>query len=648
MKKLWYAFLLLTTCLVVSCNNVDDLKEDISDLEKRVTSLETQIKDLNSNNEAIQALAKKGATITTINYDQEKGTYSIEMSDGKKLNLVENKSTTALFPIMGVDADGNWQVSYDNGNTFTTIELNGQPVSAVAEDGFTPQFRVNDAGYWEVNYGDGFVAVKDINDNLVSAKGEGQVAQDQFFEDVIVRGNELYIKLKDEYNTEITVPIAPDFECKFIDAEGNVITDIHTIFEGETVEFKVKMKGVDNAIVTVPEGWRYRLGEPASDHIAILSLTAPESSVTTRAVADNSKDVSILATANTFACIAKMQVEAKKRIDYKKMYEEGTLVIGGVAVNKTTFPNVQDVASETDLATLITNIKNDATVLFLNGNYTLNSKGTVNGKVAIIGRYADSQSKIKVSGGNSYCPLQAAGGQLLWKNLSVDATVRTNYLLNQESKAAEFGTLAIENCEIYLGGNLAYFNIATGSVANISIRETKLQYQTVATTDTRIISLGSNAVTSSFKSFAFINNIVYNKTIMKGSIWAEAKTVLNVSDKNMLIKNNTFVNYLSNTAYMRLTSIHDLTMMNNIFFTDGKGETNVSESNLYVPISGAGSMMVNNNKVYDNSGVMKWYDTNVKGSRVEITPETATPFSEFDLTKGIFVSKDPNYGPAQE
>lgn len=648
MKKLWYAFLLLTTCLVVSCNNVDDLKEDISDLEKRVTSLETQIKDLNSNIEAIQALAKKGATITTINYDQEKGTYSIEMSDGKKLNLVENKSTTALFPIMGVDADGNWQVSYDNGNTFTTIELNGQPVSAVAEDGFTPQFRVNDAGYWEVNYGDGFVAVKDTNDNLVSAKGEGQVAQDQFFEVVDKRGNELYIKLKDEKNTEITVPIAPDFECKFVDAKGIVITDIQSIFEGETVEFKVKMKGVDNAIVTVPEGWRYRLGEPANDHIAILSLTAPESSVTTRAVADNSKDVSILATANTFACIAKMQVEAKKRIDYKKMYEEGTLVIGGVAVNKTTFPNVQDVSSETDLATLITNIKNDATVLFLNGNYTLNSKGTVNGKVAIIGRYADSQSKITVTGEKTYCPLQAAGGQLLWKNLSVDATTRTTYLLNQENKAAEFGTLAIEDCELYIGGNLAYFNIATGSVPNISIERTKLEFKTAATADTRIISLGSSALDTSFKSFTFNDNIVYNEIIMKGSIWGEAGTATGVADKNMTIKNNSFINFLSNTAYMRLTSIHDLTMTNNIFYTDGKGDTGISACGLYVKISGAGTMAVNNNKVYDSSTVVKWYETSAKTAPELITPEAATPFSEFDLTNGIFVSKDPNYGPAQE
>lgn len=647
MKKLWYAFLLLTTCLVVSCNNVDDLKEDISDLEKRVTSLETQIKDLNSNIEAIQALAKKGATITTINYDQEKGTYSIEMSDGKKLNLVENKSTTALFPIMGVDADGNWQVSYDNGNTFTTIVLNGQPVSAVAEDGFTPQFRVNDAGYWEVNYGDGFVAVKDTNDNLVSAKGEGQVAQDQFFEVVDKRGNELYIKLKDEKNTEITVPIAPDFECKFVDAVGNVITDIQTIFEGETVDFKVMMKGVDNAIVTVPEGWRYRLGEPASDtHIAILSLTAPESSVTTRAVADNSKDVSILATANTFACIAKMQVEAKKRIDYKKMYEEGTLVIGGVTVNRTTFPNVQEVASETDLAKLISDVKSDATVFFLNGNYTVNSKATVNGKVAIIGRYADSQPVITFA--NTYCPLQAAEGQFLWKNLYIDGKARTNYLLNQEGSAAKFDVFAIEDCELNLYGVLTFFNNASGSIANISIKQSKIQFQTAAGVDTRIISLGGNAVTSSFKSFAFINNIVYNKTIMKGSIWAETKEVENVGDKNMSIKNNIFVNYLSNAAYMKLTSIHDLTMTNNIFYTDGKGETNVSESNLYVPISGAGSMTVNNNKVYDNSGVMKWFDTNVKESRVVITPETATPFSEFDLTNGIFVSKDPNYGPAQE
>lgn len=644
MKKLWYAFLLLTTCLVVSCNNVDDLKEDISDLEKRVTSLETQIKDLNSNIEAIQALAKKGATITTINYDQEKGTYSIEMSDGKKLNLVENKSTTALFPIMGVDADGNWQVSYDNGNTFTTIVLNGQPVSAVAEDGFTPQFRVNDAGYWEVNYGDGFVAVKDTNDNLVSAKGEGQVAQDQFFEVVDKRGNELYIKLKDEKNTEITVPIAPDFECKFVDAKGIVITDIQSIFEGETVEFKVKMKGVDNAIVTVPEGWRYRLGEPANDHIAILSLTAPESSVTTRAVADNSKDVSILATANTFACIAKMQVEAKKRIDYKKMYEEGTLVIGGVAVNKTTFPNVQEVASGTDLATLIPNIKSKATVLFLNGSYKLNNKGTINGKVAIIGRYADSQSEIKVSGASSYCPLQATGGQLLWKNLSIDMSGRTNYLINQDNNAGAFDTFAVENCNINnLASSFSYIIKENGSVKKISIENTKIMFTTpVNTNPVTIISLAKDTEIAGYEIITFKNNIVYYADIIKGVILSDVAPGL--SNATITIDNNTFVNILSSSAYTNIKAAKSLEMQKNIFYTDGVGATSLAQSYLFAKING--TVLVNDNKVYDKQTKFKWIDNST--DKNTITLEAATPFSEFDLTNGIFVSKDPNYGPAQE
>lgn len=47
MKKVWSMFMLLAVCLV-ACTNIDDLEDDVDALKKRVTALETQVRDINN------------------------------------------------------------------------------------------------------------------------------------------------------------------------------------------------------------------------------------------------------------------------------------------------------------------------------------------------------------------------------------------------------------------------------------------------------------------------------------------------------------------------------------------------------------------------------------------------------------------------
>ena len=53
MKKVWSMFMLLAVCLI-ACTNIDDLEDDVDALKKRVTALETQVRDINSNTEALR------------------------------------------------------------------------------------------------------------------------------------------------------------------------------------------------------------------------------------------------------------------------------------------------------------------------------------------------------------------------------------------------------------------------------------------------------------------------------------------------------------------------------------------------------------------------------------------------------------------
>lgn len=365
MKKFWYAFMLIAVCLV-GCNNTDDLEDDINDLKKRVTSLETQIKDLNSNIEAIRELCKEGKTITNIEHAD--GIYTLTLSDGSTLKLVEK--TPALFPLIGINNEGNWQVSYDNGDTYTPILVNGQPVKAKGEDGATPKFRVND-GYWEVSTdGITYTQVKNENGDPVKAvPDESASPEDSFFQKVENKGASLEITLKD--GTVVSIPIVKDFFCYFDES----YTGIQRIEAGEFKEFDLHIKGAESvSVITAPTGWIVEISD-AVEEVAKVKVTAPITTAPlTRAIADNTKDVAILATKGVHAQLTKIQVELGEDIpvikDYKADYEAGKdITIGHLTINNASgyaMKSLDASTEEIDLSAEIHNVETP-TILFLTG-----------------------------------------------------------------------------------------------------------------------------------------------------------------------------------------------------------------------------------------------------------------------------------------
>lgn len=303
MKKYLIMFFVAAAAVFQSCNNNDDLWDAIDDLKSRVQALETQVDALNGNIEAIQALANNG-TISSVK--EENGKCIIEMTNGKKLTLVNDIS--AQMPIVKI-VDGVWHCTV-NGET-TSLE-----VKAVAEDGVTPQFQVDQAsgnwqvkttGNWEnVTYADG-TPVKAIMENLES---------DTFFDSVKVNGDYLEIVMKGGDST-LSIPIVKDFLCQIVDSEGAPIEGVQTFPAGVEKSYQVNMRGVVSTIVSAPEGWTAVLSDPTEGEnglqTATLTVTSPEASgasAATRATASTAKDVSILASSGQFSCIAKIQVES--------------------------------------------------------------------------------------------------------------------------------------------------------------------------------------------------------------------------------------------------------------------------------------------------------------------------------------------------
>lgn len=302
--------MLLALCLTtVSCEDTDALKDDINSLNDRVTALESKVKMLNDNIASLHILLQNGIIITTV--ENADGVYTLTLSDGTVLKLAEKTAGFANTPLVSIDAEGNWQVSYDNGQTFQPMMQGENKVPAIVDDGITPKFRVSTDGFWEISYDGGttYERVKDEAGNDVKAVYDAGTNDSQAFVGAAVSadGSSLELTLADG-TTKVSVPIVPDFFCYFDEA----ITGEQKINKGETKTFNLHIKGADQTIVTAPTGWKAVLGDAdATTNIAVLTVTAPGASAaaaSTKATADNTRDISVLAMKGGFATIAKLQV----------------------------------------------------------------------------------------------------------------------------------------------------------------------------------------------------------------------------------------------------------------------------------------------------------------------------------------------------
>ena len=333
MKKYLILLFVAAAAVFQSCDNNDDLWDAIDDLKGRVQALETQVDALNNNVEAMKALYNEGATISEVS--ETDGTYTLKLTNGTTLTLTQGSEAEAVIPVVSIDAQGNWQYTVDGGKSFISLNVN-----AVAEDGVTPQFRVDEkTGVWQINTTgeeSGWTNVKNTAGEDVSAIG-GTVT-DKFFDSVRTEGNVLYIKLLG--GEELQIPIVEDFFCRIVTTTEGV----QTFGAGETKRFVVEIRGVETTVVTCPEGWTAHLTEPASEQ-AELVVTAPvpgASTLGTRATANSSQDVAILATTGKYSCISKIQVESTGQ-----EVEAPTI---SVALSATTLPTESTLTFEAQLS----------------------------------------------------------------------------------------------------------------------------------------------------------------------------------------------------------------------------------------------------------------------------------------------------------
>lgn len=462
MKKYLILIFVALAAVFQSCDNNDDLWDAIDDLKSRVQALETQVDALNGNIEALQKLYG-GATISKV--ETSDGKYVVTLTNGETIELVQGSEAEAVIPIVSINDKGEWQVSTDNGATFTSLG-----VKAVAEDGTTPRFRIDEAtGYWQVSYdgGTSFENVKDTKGQPVKAIGSGTVT-DKFFEEVKVDGGDLYIRLLG--GEELRIPIVSGFFCRIVTpTEG-----VQTFDAGATKRFVVEIRGVEQVKLSAPEGWSARLTD-AVDERAELIVTAP--AAVTRATADTSKDVAIEAfAAGGLSTVAKIQVESTGTAPAAPT----VAVTNSATVEPTQSALTFDVApsanadgwkylcfksTETapDAARVLAEGTAGAGTGVTVGNLEANTAYTIYvvayagdltsevasvGDIVLIGRYPE-RAQATISGPELRCKYNAA-----FKNLHIAAS--GNYNLFTTTNATYDPTLHVEDCTVDAAYNVVY------------------------------------------------------------------------------------------------------------------------------------------------------------------------------------------------
>ena len=308
LKRINIAAVATFLLMAAGCSDLNEIKDRLDSAESRLEALETQIDILKGNLETLTKL-KEYHTIKAVDFDESKNTYEITLTNGEKLSLYQG-SVGFYSPIMTIDEEGYWKMSLTNADgeviedTYV-LNNNGEKVSAVGEKGITPQFRVDDHENWEVSYDEGTTWTDVLNEAGEAVKATPDDSADNYFKSVNIENGNLVIEMKDKANSVISLPILGNFYFIIKDDNGNDINDLQFFTLGETKKYQIDQSDISEVtVLTCPAGFSANINGD------LLEITAAAS--TKSLVADSGRDITFLASSASnpgLFTMEKIQVE---------------------------------------------------------------------------------------------------------------------------------------------------------------------------------------------------------------------------------------------------------------------------------------------------------------------------------------------------
>ena len=260
--RLMTSLIVMAVGLVVSCTKTDDLESRLEAIDAKVAKLEEAAGKINSNAIASRKFVQENVLI--VGFEQKDHSYELSLSDGTKITVTDGLNAASITPIVGVDKDGNWIMSIDNGETFTAIK---GASNVFSETGQTPMVKVDENGYWMVSIdrGANYEHILGANGKPLSAiDGKITSGKSTFFSNIVLDEANKLFKMTLATGEELCVPIVDKFYIKV-----NGYAKGATILLNQTLTYKVEMADVANAFFQVPEGWAAVLSDTE------LTITAP-------------------------------------------------------------------------------------------------------------------------------------------------------------------------------------------------------------------------------------------------------------------------------------------------------------------------------------------------------------------------------------
>lgn len=504
---------------------LDNLENGLGSANDRITTIEGTIAQINRDIESLSYL-KSSLVINSVSGSDAAG-WSITFANGKVVKVYPKDAASAV-PVISVSDDGFWLVDRCDGNGPQYLrDRAGERIRAKSvpgdpgKDGVTPVLGADAEGYWIVSYDEGktFVRLLDDKGNPVNAKVS---AGDSIFSGVVSDGATVTFSLHD--GTSFTCPVVEEFMCSI-----DVAEDVVEFQSGETKSFTVRMRGIADAIVLCPEGWRGVLDNTT------LRVTAPSATKAGGSVSfDSSSCIRILATSTRgYAVISGFGVSLSIPVpEYGTYYEEwvnnGFIVIDGQRISRDDYGDGQLVNDGDEITgSGAWFVKDGATAV-----YYCSWSEKLKQNTLIIGNSKTSRSAMVFRGaqGNFYLS-DKASVVISGMDLTVESNTQPLFMLND---AYTCPLMIIDNCHIKCNGNAFFF----------SNRHQKFGTMLFTGSEFRI-----NANDSYLGTIGKVDRLLFDNCILysKDANLYQCQTVLSADECfDVTVTNNTFINIRRN------------------------------------------------------------------------------------------------------
>lgn len=248
--------------VITGCKYDDsELWNKVNDIDGRLESVETQIKQVNNDIVSLKKIVE--GTFTIVKVESKDNGHVIVFSDGTNIEIKDGKNGSDA-PVIGVkkDSDGKYYWTLTSGGNTEYLTSDGQKLPVTA-DSIVPVLSVDNDGYWIISYDGGATSqrIKSAEGNDVPARVSGEGGS-SLFRGVTVDGNIAYFELAD--GSVISVPLRGDFYMLIRKAP-----ETSTFTYGQTQEYEVEENGVSRVIIGKPDGWRVKYENKK------LKITAP-------------------------------------------------------------------------------------------------------------------------------------------------------------------------------------------------------------------------------------------------------------------------------------------------------------------------------------------------------------------------------------